>query len=112
VTVDSEGHRRTIAGSLFGNQRPRIVELAGVAIEAEFTPHMLYVRNQDRPGFIGRLGQLLGDAQVNIAAFANGRARQGEDAVCLVSTDQPVSEALLAQIRAIPHVLRARGLKF
>ena len=112
VTVDSEGHRRTIAGLLFGNQRPRIVELAGVAIEAEFTPHMLYVRNQDRPGFIGRLGQLLGDAQVNIAAFANGRARQGEDAVCLVSTDQPVSEALLAQIRAIPHVLRARGLKF
>ena len=112
VAVDADGHRRTIAGSLFGNQRPRIVELAGVAIEAEFAPHMLYVRNQDRPGFIGRLGQVLGDAQINIAAFANGRASPGADAICLVSTDQPVTEPMLATIRAIPHVLRARALRF
>jgi D-3-phosphoglycerate dehydrogenase len=112
VTVESDGHRRTIAGSLFGNQKPRIVELAGVTIEAEFAPNMLYVRNQDRPGFIGRLGQVLGDAQINIAAFGNGRSKPGEDAICLVSTDQPVTDEALAMIRAIPHVLRVRALRF
>jgi len=112
VTVEAAGHRRTIAGSLFGNQRPRIVEIAGVPIEAEFWPHLLYVRNQDRPGFIGQLGRMLGDAQINIAAFHNGRSRPGADAICLVATDEPVGDATLADLRALPHVLRVRALKF
>ena len=112
VTVEADGHRRTISGSLFGNQRPRIVEIAGVAIEAEFSPHMLYVRNQDKPGFIGQLGQVLGDAGINIAAFNNGRSKPGADALCLVATDEKVDEQTMARIRAIPHVLRVRTLRF
>ena len=112
VTVDVTGHRRRIAGSLFGNQRPRIVEIAEVPIEAEFAPYMLYVRNRDKPGFIGHLGQVLGDAEINIAAFNNGRTKPGADAICLVATDEPVTEAVLARLLAIPHVLRARTLRF
>jgi D-3-phosphoglycerate dehydrogenase len=112
VTVEADGHRRTIAGSLFGNSRPRIVEIAGVAIEAEFAAHMLYVRNQDKPGFIGQLGHVLGDAGINIAAFNNGRSQPGADALCLVSTDEKVDEATMARILAIPHVLRVRALRF
>ena len=112
VTVETDGHRRRIAGSLFGNRRPRIVEIAEVAIEAEFSAHMLYVRNKDKPGFIGQLGRVLGDAQINIAAFNNGRTSAGADAICLVATDQPVSEPVLAQLRAMPNVLRVRTLRF
>jgi D-3-phosphoglycerate dehydrogenase len=112
VTLEADGNTRTIAGSLFGNQRPRIVEIAGVPIEAEFSSHMLYVRNADKPGFIGQLGRVLGDDLINIAAFNNGRSKPGADAICLVATDQPVTEATLARIGAIPNVLRARTLRF
>jgi len=112
VTVEAAGNRRRIAGSLFGNQRPRIVEIAEVPIEAEFAPFMLYVRNRDKPGFIGQLGRVLGDAEINIAAFNNGRMKPGADAICLVATDQPVTDDVLAKLRDIPHVLRARMLRF
>ncbi len=112
VSVEATGNRRRIAGSLFGNQRPRIVEIAEVPIEAEFSPFMLYVRNRDKPGFIGQLGRVLGDAEINIAAFNNGRTKAGADAICLVATDQPVTDDVLAKIRDIPHVLRARMLRF
>ena len=112
VTVESAGHKRVIAGSLFGSHVPRIVAIADVAIEAEFAPLMLYVRNQDKPGFIGHLGRLLGDADINIASFHLGRSAPGADAICLVAVDQPIPDGVLARIRAIPQVLRARTLRF
>ena len=55
-------------------------------------PHMLYVRNQDRPGLIGALGRTLGDAQINIATFHLGRDRPGGDAIALVEVDGPIPE--------------------
>jgi D-3-phosphoglycerate dehydrogenase len=112
VTIEAEGHSRVIAGSLFGNGTPRIVAIADVPIEAEFAPHMLYVRNEDRPGFIGRLGQTLGDAGINIASFHLGRSAPGETAICLVAVDQRIGDDVLERIRAIPHVRRARTLAF
>ncbi len=112
LTVDSEDRTRHIAGSLFGHDKPRIVEIENIPIEAEPGPHMLYVRNQDKPGFIGNLGRTLGDAGVNIATFHLGRTAPGEDAICLVTVDQPLTEAILAKVRAIPLVVKARALKF
>jgi D-3-phosphoglycerate dehydrogenase len=112
VTVEAADHRRVIAGSLFGGGAPRIVAIADVPIEAEFAPHMLYVRNEDRPGFIGRLGQTLGDAGINIASFHLGRSAPGATAICLVAVDQRIGDDVMARIRAIPHVRRARVLTF
>ena len=56
---------------------------------------MLYVRNQDKPGVIGGLGQTLGQAGINIATFHLGRAEAGGDAICLVAVDEPVPEDVL-----------------
>jgi D-3-phosphoglycerate dehydrogenase len=112
VTVESDGNIRKIAGSLFGNAKPRIVEIAEVPLEAEFMPHMLYVRNQDKPGFIGSIGRLLGDAAINIASFNLGRQTRGGEAICLIAVDQPITEAVLVKVRALPQVLRARALTF
>ena len=69
-------------------------------------PHMLYVRNQDRPGFIGSIGRLLGDAAINIASFNLGRQTRGGEAICLIAVDQPIGDAVLAKVRALPQVLR------
>jgi D-3-phosphoglycerate dehydrogenase len=73
---------------------------------------MLYVTNEDKPGFIGRLGTLLGDAQVNIASFNLGRTGPGGDAIALVEVDGPVPETVLAALRALPVVKQAKALVF
>ena len=86
---------RSVAGTLFAGSRPRIVEIKGIKVEADFAPHMLYVTNQDRPGFIGHFGATMADAGINIATFHLGRAEQGGDAICLVSVDEPVPEEVL-----------------
>jgi glycine cleavage system regulatory protein len=54
---------------VFHDGKPRIVDIKGIAVEAEFSPSMIYVTNEDKPGFIGRFAGLLGEAGVNIATF-------------------------------------------
>jgi D-3-phosphoglycerate dehydrogenase len=111
VTVTTDRRTRDIAGTLFG-ERPRVVEIKGIRVEAELGRHMLYVTNEDKPGFIGGLGSLLGDAGINIATFHLGRTAPGEDAIALIEIDQALDEALLARVRAIPHVVQAEQLTF
>jgi D-3-phosphoglycerate dehydrogenase len=112
LSVTTERQSRAVAGTLFGGGKPRLVEVKGIAIEAELSPHMLYITNRDKPGFIGRLGTLLGDEKINIATFHLGRSAPGADAICLIAVDNPVSEDLLKRIRAIPDVVQAVGLSF
>lgn len=112
LTVETEKQTRTVSGTLFANQAPRIVEVNGVRLEAEVAPNMLYVINDDKPGFIGALGSLLGYNGVNIGTFALGRRIEGEEAVCLVSVDQPVQDIVLDQVAALAHVRQAKRLTF
>ena len=112
LTVTTENRTRTFAGTLFGGDKPRIVEINGIGLEAELGPHMLYTVNADRPGFIGRLGSMLGDAGVNIATFNLGRTEIGGDAVALIQVDEPLDEAVLESVRALPDVVQARTLRF
>ena len=92
-------HPRSVTGTLFGGKHPRIVEIKGIEIEAEFAPHMLYITNDDKPGFIGRLGTILGENKVNIATFHLGRDKPGGSAIALVQVDQPISPELDRQDR-------------
>jgi D-3-phosphoglycerate dehydrogenase len=112
ITVATATQTRSVAGTLIGNNRPRLVEIKGIKVEADFAPHMLYVTNKDRPGFIGRFGMTLADAGVNIATFHLGRAAEGEDAICLVSTDGDTPDTVLADVRKLPLVMQATTLAF
>ncbi|MFL5323871.1 MAG: phosphoglycerate dehydrogenase [Microvirga sp.] len=112
IVVDAEDMPRHAGGTVFQDGKPRVTEIRHIAVDAEFAPHMLYVRNADKPGFIGAFGSLLGEAGVNIATFALGRDRQGGDAICFVAVDEPVSPELLHRIEAIPQVKRARAVRF
>lgn len=111
LRIITEKHDRTVSGTVFGTT-PRIIEIKGVAMEASFSPHMLYVTNEDKPGFIGAIGATLGEANVNIATFNLGRAAPGEGAISLVAVDEPISEAVLEQVCALPHVTQAKALAF
>jgi D-3-phosphoglycerate dehydrogenase len=112
LTVESERWQRSIAGTLFADQRPRVVEIKGIKIDAELGPHMLYVTNDDKPGFIGRLGTLLGDNGINIATFALGRSAPGKDAIALVEIDGPIPAPLLKQVQDLAQVQQAKHLVF
>jgi D-3-phosphoglycerate dehydrogenase len=110
--VKAGDFERSVAGTVFSDGKPRIIQIKGIELEAEFGPHMLYVTNQDRPGFIGAIGTLLGNAGVNIATFNLGRKAQGEDAICLVQIDEPVPAEVLKAMHLLPHVRHAKPLTF
>lgn len=112
VTVETEQRTRSISGTLFTGREPRIVNIEGVPIEAALTNDMLFIRNEDKPGLIGALGTLLGNAGVNIADFRLGRTEAGDSAVCLVAVDGAVSDDLFKQVSALPQVKTAKRLSF
>jgi len=112
ITVTTDRGSRAVAGTLFAGNKPRLVEIKGIPVEADFGRHMLYVTNQDKPGFIGKFGETLAKHGINIATFHLGRAASGGDAICLVSVDEPVPEEVLAEVRALPLVVQATALTF
>jgi D-3-phosphoglycerate dehydrogenase / 2-oxoglutarate reductase len=112
VTVGTSQGDRSVAGTLFGNAQPRLVEIFGIGIEADLEGDMLYVVNQDAPGFIGRIGTLLGERGINIGTFHLGRRQAGGEAVLLLSVDSPVPQHCLDAIRDLPDVRVVRALKF
>ncbi|MBI2235650.1 MAG: phosphoglycerate dehydrogenase [Magnetospirillum sp.] len=112
LTVTTDARERSVAGTLFGGDKPRLVEVKGISIEAELGPNMLFVTNQDKPGFIGALGSLLGQHGVYIAPFHLGRAEPGGDAILLTQVDEPLSDELIAKVRALPQVVQAKSLRF
>jgi len=112
VTVGTRSGDRSVAGTLFGNQAPRLVELFGIKVEADLAGHMLYIVNEDAPGFIGRLGTTLGEAGVNIGTFHLGRRSAGGEAVLLLSVDDEVTPELIARVRTLPGVKTAMALTF
>lgn len=111
ITVTTALGKRSFAGTVIAGA-PRVVEVKGMDLDAPFATTMLYVNNLDKPGFIGALGALLAEAQVNIATFNLGRVSAGEDAIALVGVDQDPGDALVEKIRALPHVKEARTLRF
>ena len=112
VTVTTESGQRSVAGTLFGHASPRLVELFGIKVEADLDGTMLYIVNQDAPGFIGRLGSTLGAADVNIGTFHLGRRNQGGEAVLLLSVDGTVTEPLRWEICNLTGVKQVKVLRF
>ena len=112
VTVTTEGLERisperssTTAGR--ASSRSRVSRSM-----RRFAPSMIYVTNEDKPGFIGRFASLLGDAGINIATFALGRDQAGGSAIALVEVDGRVPDALIAEIKKLPGVKQATPLHF
>ena len=112
VKVETEERTRSISGTLFTGKEPRIVDIEGVRIEAALSENMLFIRNEDKPGLIGQVGTLLGDAGQNIANFHLGRKPEGDSAICLISLDSEVSNDLMDDIKSIGQVQQAKLLHF
>ena len=112
VTIGYEGGTRTIAGTLVGGNKPRLVEVQDIAVEAEFPQNLLYLRNYDKPGFIGALGTVFGDVGVNIATFHLGRKEEGGEAIALIEIDGKIDDNAMEKVRELEQVVRADRLSF
>jgi len=112
LSVTTAHMERSIGGTVFHDGKPRILMIKGIKVDAEFTPSMIYVTNEDRPGFIGRFTSLLGEAKVNIATFALGRDQQGGSAIALVSIDGKAPDDVIAKVAELSGVRQVKALNF
>jgi D-3-phosphoglycerate dehydrogenase len=112
VTVTTERQSRHVSGTVFADGRPRIVNIKGIRMDAEFRPSMIYITNVDKPGFIGKFSSVLGDAGINIATFHLGREAPGGNAVSLIEVDGDLPPEVLQKVQALPQVKQAKPLKF
>jgi D-3-phosphoglycerate dehydrogenase len=111
-TSDGNTALRTIAGTLVGGAMSRIIEVQGIGVESDFPQNLLYLRNYDKPGFIGDLGSLCGQRSINIASFHLGRRAKGDEAVALVGIDDVPDQDFMDDLKALPQVVRADALEF
>jgi D-3-phosphoglycerate dehydrogenase len=111
LTVETASGRASIAGAIFNRSEPRFVEIDGMALEVIPEGIVLYLANEDQPGVIGGLGQVLANNKVNISRMQLGRVRAGGRAVAVVGIDTAVSTEVLAAVRSVPHILSVKQVK-
>lgn len=112
LLVKTDRRSRSVAGTIFGGNRERIVEIKDIPIEAEWGTYMLYITNKDRPGVIGDLGSTLADNGVNIATFHLGRSGPGDDAIALLQVDDAVPETVVGQLENLNNIIQVKALEF
>ncbi len=102
VTIVSDGEEVTVAGTTIGPE-PRLflARALGFGIDLEIAPHMVFVRYEDQPGVIGRVGSMFGDAGVNIANMAVSRTTEGGEALMVFSIDTPATEQLVDALHEV-----------
>ncbi len=104
VTISGGGH--SVGGTLVGLRAdPRLVQVDGHTVDVPPSPHMVVVRNDDRPGVIGRVGTVLGDAGVNIADMDVGRSEEAGSALMVIATSQAIDDAAVAALRTAEGIL-------
>jgi D-3-phosphoglycerate dehydrogenase len=112
IKLKSAGREDWAEGAVLHGERSRLVAVDGIDIESPLRGHMLFLRNRDVPGVIGRIGTLLAEAGINIGSFALGRRAGTDEALAIVGVDSPVSRAVLAQIAACEPIKLVRPLDF
>ena len=111
MTFKSGQQENTVAGCVQPDGQPRLLEIDGIHVEAPLEGNVIYLRNLDVPGVIGRVGTVLGQHNVNIANFSLGRGPESK-AVAVVQVDSDISEKVLEALRGIETILQAKAIRF
>jgi len=99
VKVEAEKGVRTVSGAVFEGRDSRIVEIDTMDIDLRPSKHMVVMAYVDQPGIVGKVGTILGQNNINIARMEVGRAGRGQQAMILLSVDDPVKTDVLEEIR-------------
>ena len=107
----ADGSQFSVSGTLVGiNQRERLVEVNGFVVDLEPTEHLAFFRYEDRPGMVGTVGQILGEANVNIAGMQVARDEKGGKALVALSVDSAIPAETLAEIEQAIDAVAARAI--
>jgi D-3-phosphoglycerate dehydrogenase len=112
ITVKGKTGTHSVAGTLFGGEHPRLVTVDLVPVEAALMGEMLFIKNLDKPGLIGAVGMLLGNASINIADFNLGRIAGQNKAIALISVDGKIGDDITEAIDNLEQVERVQVLRF
>ncbi|WP_240377716.1 phosphoglycerate dehydrogenase [Bacillus piscicola] len=107
ATVKAEDRTFTIHGTYVKEYGPRIVRINDFNVDFYPTGHLIYIQHSDKPGVIGKMGQLLGKHDVNIATMQVGRKAEGGDAIMMVAVDKEPNSVVLEDLASIEEIIRA-----
>jgi D-3-phosphoglycerate dehydrogenase len=110
LKATSDEHR--VRGAVLRGTSLRLLGVDDIDIELPLEGNLVYIRNRDVPGVVGKLGTLLGRHRVNIGNLALGRRSHeiGGEALAVVQVDSPAPEAVLEELRQLPEIQEARGI--
>ncbi len=111
LSVKTDKETLTLWGTLSGNKQPRIVKVNNVYVEATPSGYMLFINNDDKPGIVGAVGTILGEAKINIAGITFGREAPGGLAVSVVNVDSKISDEVLEKLRKTKNILFVKLIK-
>ena len=117
ISVKTQSQEHLVKGAVLHKNTPRLLHVDGIEVEAPLEKNLIYLRNRDVPGVIGKVGTILGDHKINIADFSLGRrVDEGKpgaprEAIAVVHVDEVVPEAVLAELRKIPAVEQAKAVR-
>jgi D-3-phosphoglycerate dehydrogenase len=115
LSLKTSKHERTVLGTVLHGTSPRLLRIDEIDVEAPLQGNIIYLRNRDVPGVIGRVGTVLGEHKVNIANFSLGRSEEAQEprgAVAVVQVDSEVSDTVLQDLRKIEAVEVAKAIRF
>jgi D-3-phosphoglycerate dehydrogenase len=110
VVVKGEGSEARVSGTLFGRDELRIVQIDDYRVEAIPQGNMLIIRNDDKPGVVGRVGTFLGEHFVNIAQLYLSRNQAGGVAMSVYQVDEALRGSTLQELAQVPLVLSVKQI--
>ena len=117
IVIETDEGRRTVEGTVFSDGSPRLISVDGIYVETRLIGHMVFTKNIDVPGVIGRMGTLLGENRINIADFSLGReenhqpATEPAVAVAVVRIDEPLPKPVLEKLLELEAVQYAQTIE-
>ena len=116
IFLKSSTEEHMVKGAVLHGSAPRLLHVDGIDVEAPLERNLIYMRNRDVPGVIGKVGTILGEESINIADFSLGRRSAEKDsaqreAIAVVHVDGTVPPEVLAKLRQIPAVQTAKAVR-
>src|SRR5580693_5818119 len=116
ILLKSSREEHSVKGAVLHGSEPRLLHVDGIDVEAPLERNLIYLRNRDVPGVIGKVGTILGEAEINIADFSLGRrstetSGEPREAIAVVHVDGPVPDGVLKKLEEIPAVRQAKAVR-
>ena len=109
-TVQTDNQEIDISGSIYFENHPRIVNIMGFEIDLNPAGPMLFIKNKDVPGVIGKIGTILGDCNVNIAGYLLSRIDKSDFAYAVIKLDDTINDKVLENINSIEDIIEIKQI--